>query len=122
VPPHLIAHGCTEFAFLALIDQPILPQSAAATYFVPAPLMPQIERCRDAMSALDASTLDIPPDTDGEACGGSSRARKSLIRMKLVPVSAGDEIQLKGMKYGSKTRFVAMTMYRVIPCHWEFTE
>jgi hypothetical protein len=56
------------------------------------------------MSALDASTLNPPTNDEVVTGGGSSRARKSLIKMKLVPVNAGDEIPLKGMKYGSKTR------------------
>ena len=56
--------------------------------------MPSIERCRDAMSALDATNLD--PEGGGRA--------ESLIGMKLVAMKPGDEIPLKGINYGSKTR------------------
>ena len=83
----------------SLIDLPINNQHnrEAPTYFMPAPLLPQIEKCRDAMSLLDASNLH-PNGTD---CKGRN---ESLIKMKLVPVSGGDEIPLKGIRYGSKTR------------------
>lgn len=64
---------------------------------MPASLLPQIEQCRDAMALLDASNLH----PDGEEGGGR---RESLIKMKLVPVRDGDEIPLKGISYGSKTR------------------
>eukprot|EP00581_Thalassiosira_minuscula_P011177 CAMPEP_0183721010 /NCGR_PEP_ID=MMETSP0737-20130205/13457_1 /TAXON_ID=385413 /ORGANISM="Thalassiosira miniscula, Strain CCMP1093" /LENGTH=407 /DNA_ID=CAMNT_0025950973 /DNA_START=5 /DNA_END=1228 /DNA_ORIENTATION=+ len=67
----------------------------AATYFVPAQLMPQIEKCRDAMSLLDASNTH----TDEE--GGR---KTSLISMNLVPVYPGDEVPLKGIHYGSKSK------------------
>ena len=69
--------------------------SAAPTCFVPAALIPQLERCRDAFSLLDASNLH--PEEEGGRT-------KSLINVKLVPVNAGDEILLKGINYGSKTR------------------
>ena len=49
------------------------------------------------MALLDASNLH----PDGEEGGGR---RESLIKMKLVPVRDGDEIPLKGISYGSKTR------------------
>ncbi|KAL7541437.1 hypothetical protein ACHAXR_010934 [Thalassiosira sp. AJA248-18] len=68
---------------------------AAPTYFIPAPLLPQIEQCRDAMSLLDASNMH--PEGGGRT--------KSLIKMNLVPVHPGDEIPLKGINYGSKTSF-----------------
>eukprot|EP00571_Detonula_confervacea_P004956 CAMPEP_0172322098 /NCGR_PEP_ID=MMETSP1058-20130122/45025_1 /TAXON_ID=83371 /ORGANISM="Detonula confervacea, Strain CCMP 353" /LENGTH=370 /DNA_ID=CAMNT_0013037747 /DNA_START=139 /DNA_END=1251 /DNA_ORIENTATION=+ len=74
----------------------------APTYFVPAQLLPQIEQCRDAMSLLDASNIPHPGGEGEEGCGGRT---KSLIKMKLVPVHAGDEILLKGINYGSKTSF-----------------
>ncbi len=94
-----------DFIFHGSIRLPFRPiSSAAATYFVPGPLLAQIERCRDAMSALDASTLNPPADDDVGRGGSTSRTRKSLIEMKLVPINAGDEIPLKGIKYGSKTR------------------
>ncbi|KAL7533860.1 hypothetical protein ACHAWF_004644 [Thalassiosira exigua] len=70
---------------------------AAPTYFVPAPLLPQVEQCRDAMSLLDASNIN--PEEDGGR-------RKSLIDMKLVAVHHGDEVALKGIRFGSKTRYV----------------
>jgi len=69
---------------------------AAPTYFVPAPLLPQIEQCRDAMSLLDSS------NSHPEEEGGRT---ESLIRMKLVPVHPGDEVPLKGINYSSKTSF-----------------
>ncbi|KAL9182268.1 hypothetical protein ACHAXT_012920 [Thalassiosira profunda] len=68
------------------------------TYFVPAQLLPQIEQCRDAMSALDAS------NAHPENGGGRNR---SLIKMNLVPVRPGDEVLLKGIGYGPKTSFFA---------------
>jgi hypothetical protein len=55
------------------------------------------------MAVLDASTTRHPPDADGEENKGGSRS-KSLIDMTLVPVRAGDEMPLSGIKYGSKTR------------------
>lgn len=69
--------------------------SEAPTYFVPAPLLPQLQQCRDAMSLLDACNLN----PDGE--GGR---KESLIKMKFVAVGPGDEIVLKGIHFGSKTR------------------
>jgi hypothetical protein len=54
------------------------------------------------MSALDgASNAD---DDDDAAGGGSSSRTRSLIEMKLVPIRAGDEVPLKRVRYGSKTR------------------
>lgn len=72
----------------------------APTYYVPAQLVPQIERCRDAMSLLDASH-----DESEEGCSGGGGRTNSLIQMKLVPVHPGDEIALKGISFGSKTSF-----------------
>ena len=77
-------------------------RSATAAYFVPERLLPHIERCREAMSALDgASNAD---DDDDAAGGGSSSRTRSLVEMKLVPIRAGDEVPLKRVRYGSKTR------------------
>ena len=73
-------------------------RSQAPTYFVPAQLLPQIEKCRDAMSSLDAVCAASAGEND------ESPRRMSLIKMNLVPVKAGDEVQLKGIHYGSKTR------------------
>mmetsp|Transcript_12184 Transcript_12184/g.28687 ORF Transcript_12184/g.28687 Transcript_12184/m.28687 type:complete len:193 (-) Transcript_12184:21-599(-) len=73
----------------------------APTYFVPAQLLPQIEKCRDAMSSLDAVCATSADENDGSLRG------KSLIKMNLVSVEDGDEVQLKGIQYGSKTSFYA---------------
>lgn len=75
----------------------------AATYFVPAQLLSQIEQCRDAMSKLDASNLSQDSVDRGENSDSSTRT-KSLLKMNLVPVHDGDEIPLKGIHYDSKTR------------------
>ena len=48
------------------------------------------------MSNLDATNIH----PEGEECGG----RRDLIMMNLVPIHPGDEILLKGIHYGSKTR------------------
>ena len=74
-----------------------------ATYFVPSQLLPLIETSCISMSALDAATITT---SDGD-CGEQSNCRRktSLINMNLIPVNDGDEIQLKGLKYGSKTTF-----------------
>ena len=80
-------------------------RSATATYFVPAPLLPHIERCREAMSALDGVSNADDDDDDAAGGGSSSSTRtRSLIEMKLVPIRAGDEVPLKRVRYGSKTR------------------
>ena len=76
----------------------IIMHSAVPTYFVPAPLLPQLEQCPDAMSLLDASNT-MHPETKGGR-------KESLIQIKFVPVSAGDEFLLKGIHSGSKTRLV----------------
>jgi hypothetical protein len=76
-------------------------RSATATYFVPAPLLPHIERCWEAMSALDGASN---ADDDDAAGGGSSSRTRSLIEMKLVPIRAGDEVPLKRVRYCSTTR------------------
>ena len=83
---HVVAHG-----------------GEAATYFVPAQLLSQIEQCRDAMSKLDASNLSQDSVDRGENSDSSTRS-KSLLKMNLVPVHDGDEIPLKGIHYDSKTR------------------
>jgi hypothetical protein len=70
----------------------ILLDREAPTYYAPAELIPQLEQCRDAMMALDASCLH--PN------GG----RKSLVGANFVAVRPGDEILLKGICSGSKTR------------------
>ena len=72
-------------------------RSATATYFVPAPLLPHIERCREAMSALDGAS-----SSDGAAGGRTGTG--SPLGMNLVPVRAGDVVPLKRVAYGSKTR------------------
>ena len=48
------------------------------------------------MSNLDATNIH----PEGEEGGG----RRDLIKMNLVPVHHGDEVLLKGINYGSKTR------------------
>ena len=80
--------------------------SAAPTYFVPAQLMPQLKQCQESMSNLDAMNIQQQQtDEDGGECSdnGNNR-RESLINMNLVAVNPGDEIELKGINYGSKTR------------------
>lgn len=74
-----------------------------ATYFVPSQLLPLIETCRISMSALDDATITTS-DSDCEE-QSSCRRKTSLINMNLISVNDGDEIQLKGLKYGSKTTF-----------------
>jgi ribonuclease BN (tRNA processing enzyme) len=84
-----------------------------ATYFVPAQLLPYIENCRISMSALDAATTITT--TSGGDCDEQRRnctRKTSLINMNLIPVNDGDEIPLKGIKYGSKTNFF-MRAYNV---------
>jgi len=57
------------------------------------------------MSNLDAMNIQPQSDENGGECSdnGNSR-RESLIKMNLVAVNPGDEIELKGINYGSKTR------------------
>ena len=45
----------------------------------------------------------IHSSEDDSKCTSAGR-NESLIEMKLVPVNPGDEILLKGITYGSKTR------------------
>lgn len=77
--------------------------SAAPTYFIPAQLLPQIQQCQDAMSNLDASN-NMYHSSEGDSKCTSAGRNESLIQMKLVPVNPGDEILLKGITCGSKTR------------------
>ena len=54
------------------------------------------------MSNLDASNIMMHSSEDSK-CTSAGR-NESLIQMKLVPVNSGDEILLKGISFGSKTR------------------
>jgi len=67
--------------------------------------MSHIEQCRDAISQLDASNLNSDRE-DGR--------NESFIKMKLVPVRAGDEVPLRGLNYGSKTRCDAIRIDVVV--------
>ena len=77
--------------------------SATPTYFIPAQLLPQVKQCQDAMSNLDASNIMYHSSEGDSKCTSAGR-NESLIQMKFVPVNPGDEILLKGITYGSKTR------------------
>jgi len=66
--------------------------------------MPQIKQCQEAMSNLDAMNIQQQSDEDGGECDNGNSRRESLINMNLVAVNPGDEIALKGINYGSKTR------------------
>ena len=55
------------------------------------------------MSNLDATNIMIHSSEGDSKCTSAGR-NESLIQMKLVPVNPGDEILLKGITYGSKTR------------------
>lgn len=98
-----VHHVCHVRSASISLPFDLCKNSAAPTYFIPAQLLPQIEQCRDAMSLLDACNMH---DHEG---GGESEAvvgrNKSLINMKLVPVHSGDEFELKGISYGTKTRY-----------------
>jgi len=50
------------------------------------------------MSSLDAVCAASIEEND------ESPRSTSLIKMNLVPIKAGEEVQLKGIHYGSKTR------------------
>ena len=56
------------------------------------------------MSNLDATNIMIHSSEGDSKCTSAGRRNESLIQMKLVPVNPGDEILLKGITYGSKTR------------------
>ena len=67
--------------------------------------MPQIKQCQEAMSNLDAmNTQQQQTEDEGECSDNGHSRRESLIKMNLVAVHPGDEIVLKGINYGSKTR------------------
>lgn len=55
------------------------------------------------MSNLDASN-NMYHSSEGDSKCTSAGRNESLIQMKLVPVNPGDEILLKGITCGSKTR------------------
>ena len=71
----------------------MLSNREVPTYYAPAELIPQLKQCRDAMMALDSSTLH-----------SASKRRESLISSNFVAVRPGDEFMLKGIHSGSKTR------------------
>ncbi|KAL7471145.1 hypothetical protein ACHAXS_011445 [Conticribra weissflogii] len=83
----------------------------APTYFVPAELLPQLERCRESMSLLDAAGYATENNENAlETSSGhdknDERGRTgTLMNMKLVPVKPGDEFPLHGIHSGSKTSF-----------------
>ena len=57
------------------------------------------------MSNLDAMNIQHQRDeNEGECSDNGNSRRESLINMNLVAVHPGDEIVLKGINYGSKTR------------------
>ena len=69
-----------------------VPHREAPTYYAPAELVPKLEQCRDAMISLDSSCLH------------SEGRRESFIKANFVAVKPGDEIPLKGVHSGPKTR------------------
>ena len=63
------------------------------------------------MSNLDAMNIQ-QTDENGVECSDNGHSRReSLINMNLVAVHPGDEIELKGINYGSKTRCESVCVY-----------
>ena len=81
--------------------------SSIPTYYVPAELVEPLENARTCFSAIDATCIDAPMD-DEDASGGSKHHRrdKSLLNMNIVPVKAGEEIEIQSRKVPKGVRLL----------------
>jgi hypothetical protein len=72
------------------------------TYYVPSELVAKLEKARECFSDIDATCTQSNQDDD---MPNVNRRDKSLLNMKIVPVRAGEEIEIKQNKVRNGVRF-----------------
>ena len=71
------------------------------TYYVPSDLVPKLEKARECFSDIDATCTQSNEDDMPKV----NRRDKSLLNMNIVPVRAGEEIEIKQTKVRNGVRY-----------------
>jgi len=78
------------------------------TYYIPSDLAPKLAKARDSLSEMDGycqTIQDNTPSSENEKDSPSPRRDESMLTMNIVPVSVGQEIELKQSKVRDNIRF-----------------
>ena len=70
------------------------------TYYIPHELVPKIQQARELFSDIDSTCR-----TDPESQGLKSKRNKGLLKMNIIPVKAGDEIEIQQTKIHGNVRY-----------------
>lgn len=68
------------------------------TYYIPEELVPKIQKARELFSDIDATCRDDPESQ-------AQKREKGLLNMKIVPVQAGKEIEIKQKKVHNGVKY-----------------
>lgn len=78
------------------------------TYYIPSDLAPKLAKARDSLSEMDGycqTIQDNTPSSEHEKYSPPPRRDESMLKMNIVPVSVGQEIELKQSKIRDNIRF-----------------
>lgn len=71
------------------------------TYYIPHELVPKIQQARELFSDIDSTCRTTNNDNDEP----KHRRDKGLLKMNIIPVKAGDEIEIKQSKVHGNVRY-----------------